>query len=236
VEKINLNQAIDQVMALVRSTNRYVENQAPWALAKDGKKDRLATVLYTSCETLRIVGILFYPVLPQKCQRIGELLGFSGGKWEPSLKDADGWGVLEPGRRIGTPEALFPRLEKKTKTEESEVIVNQEKSLPEISFEEFSKMDLRVAVVLEAERVQGADKLLKLKIDLGSETRQIVAGIAEQYSPEEMIGKRIVVVANLKPAKIRGIESKGMLLAGKDGELLSLVCADKEVKGGSPVS
>jgi methionyl-tRNA synthetase len=236
VEKINLNQAIDQVMALVRSTNRYVENQAPWALAKDGKKDRLATVLYTSCETLRIVGILFYPVLPQKCQRIGELLGFSGGKWEPSLKDADGWGVLEPGRRIGTPEALFPRLEKKTKTEQSEVIVNQEKSLPEISFEEFSKMDLRVAVVLEAERVQGADKLLKLKIDLGSETRQIVAGIAEQYSPEEMIGKRIVVVANLKPAKIRGVESKGMLLAGKDGKLLSLVCADKEVKGGSPVS
>ncbi len=236
VEKINLNQAIDQVMALVRSANRYVENQAPWALAKQGKEDRLATVLYTSCETLRIIGILFYPVLPQKCQKIGELLGLSGGKWEPSLKDAEGWGVLEPGRRIGTPEALFPRLEKKTKTEKPEVIVNQEKSLPEISFEEFSKVDLRVAVVLEAERVQDADKLLKLKIDLGSETRQIVAGIAEQYSPEEMIGKRIVVVANLKPAKIRGVESKGMLLAGKDGKLLSLVCADKEVKGGSPVS
>jgi methionyl-tRNA synthetase len=236
VEKMNLNQAIDQVMALVRSANRYVESQAPWTLVKQGKEDRLATVLYTGCETLRIISILFYPVLPQKCQKIRELLGFSDQTRKPSLEEAESWGVLEPGSRIGTSEALFPRLEKKSKADKPEVIVNQDKSLPEISFEEFSKVDLRVAVVLEAERVQGADKLLKLKIDLGSETRQIVAGIAEQYSPQEIIGKRIVVVANLKPAKIRGIESKGMLLAGKDGTILSLICTDKEVKGGSPVS
>ncbi len=236
IQKINLNRAIDQIMALVKSANKYVESQAPWALARDGKEDRLATVLYTSCETLRIIGILFYPVLPQKCQKIGELLGLPGEKSEPSLKDAEVWGMLEPEKRIGTLEALFPRLEKKIKTEKPEVIVNQQKSPQEISYEEFSKVDLRVAVVLEAERVPGADKLLKLKIDLGSETRQIVAGIAEQYSPEEMIGKRIVVVANLKPAKIRGVESKGMLLAGKDGKVLSLICPEKEIKGGSSVN
>ncbi|HEX7401703.1 MAG TPA: methionine--tRNA ligase subunit beta, partial [candidate division Zixibacteria bacterium] len=106
----------------------------------------------------------------------------------------------------------------------------------EVSFEEFSKLDFRVAEVKQAERVSGANKLLKLKIDLGAEEREIVAGIAEHYSPEEMVGKKIVVVANLKPAKIRGIESKGMLLAAKDGNLLSLVCLDKNVATGSKIS
>jgi methionine--tRNA ligase beta chain len=108
--------------------------------------------------------------------------------------------------------------------------------MPEVSFEEFSKIDFRVAEVKEAEKVKGADKLLKLKIDLDSEEREIVAGIAQAYSPEEMIGKKIVVVTNLKPAKIKGIESKGMLLAAKDGEVLSLVCVDKDVKKGSKIS
>ncbi len=236
VEKINLNQAIDQVMALVRSANRYVESQAPWVLARDGRGDRLATVLYAGCETLRIVSALFYPVLPQKCLKIRELLGLSADQLTPSLDRAGKWGVLKPGAKIGKPESLFPRLERKPKAEKTKVVTVEDKGPGEISFEEFSKVDLRVARVKEAERVPGANKLLKLIIDLGSEERQIVAGLAEQYSPEEMVGKRIVVVANLKPAKIRGIESKGMLLAGKDGEVLSLVCPDKDVKGGSPVS
>jgi methionyl-tRNA synthetase len=144
--------------------------------------------------------------------------------------------LLQSGTKIGTPESLFPRLEKKAKAEKPKPVITEQKSTSEISFEEFSKMDLRVAEVKEAERVKGADKLLKLKIDIGSEERQIVAGIAEQYTPEEMVGKKIVVVTNLKPAKIRGIESKGMLLAAHDGKTLSLVYLDKEVKGGSPVS
>jgi methionyl-tRNA synthetase len=114
--------------------------------------------------------------------------------------------------------------------------VKKEESMSEIPFEEFSKIDFRVAEVKEAEKVKGADKLLKLKIDLGSEEREIVAGIAQAYSPEELIGKKIVVVTNLKPAKIRGIESKGMLLAAKDGEILSLVCVDKDVEKGSKIS
>ncbi len=236
VQEINLNRAIDQVMKLVRSTNRYVENQAPWALAKEDKKERLDTVLYVSCETLRIISALFYPVLPQGCVRIRELLGLSGEALNPTLEKAKEWGVLEPGTKVGTPESLFPRMEKKAKREKPEVVVSGKEAIPEVSFDEFSKIDLRVAEVKEAEKVKGADKLLKLKIDIGNEERQIVAGIAEQYSPEEMIGKRIVVVVNLKPAKIRGIESRGMLLAAKDGKILSLVCVDKDVKGGSDVS
>lgn len=236
IQEININQAIDQVMTLVKSVNKYIESQAPWVLAKNDNQARLATVLYVGCEALRIISALFYPVLPEKCLKIRELLGFSGDQAIPNLKDAEKWGVLKPGVKIGTPESLFPRLEKKNKNEKQKAAVMEDKNISEISYEEFSKIDLRVAEVKEAERVEGANKLLKLIIDLGGEERQIVAGIAEKYSPEELIGKRIVVVANLKPVKIRGVESKGMLLAAKDGEILSLVCPEKEIKGGSPVN
>ncbi len=236
IQEINLNQAIDQIMKLVRSTNKYIENQAPWVLAKQNKKERLKTVLYVSCETLRIISALFYPVLPQKCKRIRQLLGLPDDELSPTLDKAKKWGGLKPGTKVGTLESLFPRMEKKVQTKRVKEAIVEQKSEMEISFEEFSKIDLRVAEVKEAEKVKGADKLLKLKIDLGAEQREIVAGIAGQYSPEEMVGKRIVVVTNLKPAKIRGIESKGMLLAAKDGKTLSLVCVDKDVKGGSEVS
>jgi len=242
VQEININQAIDQIMRLVKSTNRYVENQAPWALAKDKRNERLNTVLYVSCETLRIISSLFYPVLPQKCIQIRELLGLPEGETIPKYSDAAKWGLLKSGTKVSIPESLFPRREKTSmdstiNLEKTKEAVVEEKSLTnEVSFEEFSKLDFRVAEVRQAERVSGANKLLKLKIDLGSEEREIVAGIAEHYSPEEMVGKKIVVVANLKPAKIRGIESRGMLLAAKDGNLLSLVCLDKNVTAGSKIS
>jgi methionyl-tRNA synthetase len=174
-------------------------------------------------------------VLPQRCARIRELLGFSGKELNPTLEKAKEWGVLKPGTKVGSPESLFPRLEKKVKREKEKMTAEEELT-GEISFDEFSKIDLKVAEVKEAEKVKGADKLLRLKIDIGSEERQIVAGIAEQYSAEEMIGKRIVVVTNLQPAKIRGIESRGMLLAAKDGKTLSLVVLDKDIKSGSEVS
>jgi methionyl-tRNA synthetase len=246
IKKINLNQSIEQILKLVRSTNRYVENQAPWNLAKNGNNERLGTVLYTGCEVLRIISALFYPLLPNKCLRIRELLGLSGEELNPSLNKAKIWGVLKPGSKVGKPESLFPRIQTRSgrspephgsrRSESIEVEEKGEEAMSEVSFEEFSKIDFRVAEVKQAEKVKGADKLLKLKIDLGSEQREIVAGIAQAYSPEEMIGKKIVVVTNLKPAKIRGIESKGMLLAAKDGEVLSLVCVDKELKRGSKIS
>ncbi len=243
IQDINLNQAIDQIMRLVKSTNRYVENQAPWALARDNKNERLNTVLYVSCETLRIISTLFYPMLPQKCKKIRQLLGLPEGETIPRLDEAAKWGLLKSGTKVGVPESLFPRLDKSAKAmikPQSEKIkeakVEDTNKASEISFEEFSKLDLKVAEVKQAERVSGANKLLKLKIDIGGEEREIVAGVAEQYSPEEMVGKKIVVVTNLKPAKIRGIESKGMLLAAKDGDVLSLVCLDKNISPGSKIS
>ena len=241
IKKINLNQAIDQILKLVRSTNRYIENQAPWNLAKDGNQERLGTVLYSGCESLRIISALFYPLFPIKCLRIRELLGLSGEELNPSLEKAKAWGILKPGTKVGKPESLFPRIQ--TRSERKESIKPEAKrfaegreAIPEISFEEFSKIDFKVAEVKEAQRVKGTDKLLKLRIDLGSEQREIVAAVAQAYSPEEMIGKKIVVVTNLKPAKIRGIESKGMLLAAQDGKILSLVSVDKDVKKGSKIS
>ena len=229
IKKINLNQSIDQILKLVRSTNRYIENQAPWNLAKEGNQERLETVLYVGCEVLRILSALFYPLLPNKSLRIRELLGLSGEELNPSLEKAKIWGVLKPGIKVGNPESLFPRIQIGVK-------VKKEEAIAKISFEEFSKIDFRVAEVKEAQKVKGADKLLKLKIDLGSEKREIVAAVAKAYSPEEMIGKKIVVVTNLKPTRIRGIESKGMLLAAIDGEILSLVGVDKDVKKGSKIS
>ncbi len=245
IKKINLNQSIDQILKLVRSTNRYVENQAPWNLAKVGDQERLNTVLYVGCEVLRIISALFYPLLPNKCLRIRELLGLSGNDLTPSLNRTKTWGVLKPGTKVGKPESLFPRIQtgiERTDARPSgrgESIKDEtrkEEAIPEVAFEEFSKLDFRVAEVKEAQKVKGAAKLLKLKIDLGSEQREIVAGIAQAYSPQEMIGKNVVVVTNLKPAKIRGIESKGMLLAAIDGETLSLVGVDKNVQKGSKIS
>ncbi len=236
VKAINLNQSVDEVLRLVRSTNRYVENQAPWNLEKDGNKERLETVLYVGCEVLRIISALFYPVLPNKSLRIRELLGLSGEELNPSLSEAKIWGVLKPGTKVDKPESLFPRIQTRGERRESAKPETAKKeAAAEISFEEFSKIDFRVAEVIEAQKVKGADKLLRLKIDLGAEQREIVAGVAQAYSPDQIVGKKIVVVTNLKPAKIRGIESRAMLLAATDGEILSLVGVDKDVKKGSKI-
>ncbi|HEX9917303.1 MAG TPA: methionine--tRNA ligase [candidate division Zixibacteria bacterium] len=229
VNAINLNGAIEQIMNLVKEANRYVESQSPWNLAKSGQKERLGTVLYVSSEVLRIISALFYPVLPQKITGLRALLGFPKNKLIPNIKEESKWGLLKAGTEIKEFESLFPRiLEEKAPKEEAGV--------EEINLEEFSKIDLRVANVLSAEKVSGADKLLKLEIKIGDQKKQIVAGIAQYYSPQDLIGRKIVVVANLKPAKIRGIESNGMLLAAKDGESLVLVTTDKDIKDGAKIN
>jgi methionyl-tRNA synthetase len=229
INAINLNRAIEQIMNLVKEANRYVESQSPWNLAKSGQKERLGTVLYVSSEVLRIISALFYPVLPQKNTGLRALLGFPKNKLIPNMKEENKWGLLKAGTEIDEIESLFPRiLEEKTPKEEA--------GMEEISLEEFSKIDLRVANVLSAEKVSGADKLLKLEIKIGDQKKQIVAGIAQYYSPQDLIGRKIVVVANLKPAKVRGIESNGMLLAAKDGEFLVLVTTDKDIKDGAKIN
>ena len=235
IEAYKLNFAIEDVLELVRATNRYIESNRPWDLAKNGNKARLGSVLYNSAESLRLVAALLSPVMPDKCQNIRRQLGIDG---DSEAANALTWGVLKPGVKIGKSETLFPRLAREKTADTSKLAdkAGAKTSNQTIAFDDFGKIELRTAKVLSAERVQGADKLLKLQIDLGDEKRQIVAGIAQFYAPEDMVGKTIIVVANLQPAKIRGIESNGMLLAAKKGNGLVLLSTDKDIEPGAEIS
>ena len=198
-------------------------------------------MLYNLAETLRIVAILISPLMPVTAPKIWAQLGIASDFTTVTLTDARGWGKLPGGTKVGALEPIFPRIEDKTAETAAPVIEpvkNEVQSapqeiphMPEVTIEDFSKMDLRVVKVLAAEKVAKADKLLKLTVDLGTEERTIISGIAKHFAPEELIGKDVVMIINLKPAKIRGIESRGMVLAASCGEKLSLVTAPEMAPG-----
>ncbi len=230
MERNEINTAIKEVWALISRSNKYIDETAPWSLAKDpAHKDRLNTVLYHLAETLRIVAILISPFMPNTSPKILAQLGLDNSEAALRLEYAQAWGLLPAGTKVAKPEPIFPRIEEKAEEEPVEPqavakpVLPAAPVLPEITIDEFAKMDLRVARVIAAEKVKGADKLLKLKVDLGSEERTIVSGIAKHYSPEELIGQNVVMIVNLKPAKIRGIESRGMLLAASGDDKVTLV-------------
>ncbi|OGC78196.1 MAG: methionine--tRNA ligase subunit beta, partial [candidate division Zixibacteria bacterium RBG_16_50_21] len=229
IYELKVTTAIEEVFKLVKKTNQYVEASAPWNLAKNRDFDKLNTKLYVSAEVLRIISALIYPVVPNKAAQIRKVLGFSGNSLVPSLQKARKWGVLPKGQNLGKIEALFPRMETK-KVEVKPVEDNL------IGIEDFGKVQLRVAEVRQAEKVAGADKLLKLQVMVGDKEKQIVAGIAQHYQPEELIGRKIIVVDNLKPATLRGIISEGMLLAAQDGKSLVLLTVDKDIGSGAKIS
>ena len=215
---------------------------APWTLAKNGDTARLHTVLHNAADALCRVAVLLAPVMPEKMAELLAVLGadkanIAGIADLKELKSVAGFTMKE-----AVP--LFPRIiveeeaapaakpEKKAKAEKAAPAETEEAVNVVVTIDEFFKTRLKTAKVLTAEKVEGADKLLKLSIEVGSETRQLVAGVAQYYSPEAIIGKTIVIVANLKPAKIRGIESQGMLLAAKDGNNLKLVTIDGDMPSG----
>jgi methionyl-tRNA synthetase len=217
--------AVDKLDGL----DELIGTNAPWKLLKEDNREKAGGVLYISSEVIRIVSILLYPLLPNKSLEILSIFGL--GKDVLTMDNARTFFYLEPGTEVKIEESVFPRLKEKKEHK-------KEKTLPEglIDINEFAKAKLVVAVVLEAEKVEGADKLLKLQIDIGSEKRQIVAGIAGHYSPDEMVGKKIIVVKNLKPAQIRGVESNGMLLAASKGKKLSLLTLEKDLPAGATIS
>jgi len=243
VEKMRPDLGLAALSAAVREANRYLEKRQPWTLAKQGeeKREELGTVLYCAAETLRVVGGMFYPVMPDKMSELREVLGCAPG--DPDFNKLSKWGHLQSGARMGKMRSLFPRIGWKSKGDTSTTPPKSAKAaddVPEgvahIDCSDFARVDLRSAVIKGAEKVEGADKLLKLQVRIGEETRQIVAGIAMHYDPKEIIGKSIVIVANLKPAKIRGIESNGMLLAATSGKGLRLVTVDGDLPSGAKVS
>lgn len=232
INHFRIGAAIDEAMNLIRSTNKFFDTNAPWKMIKEGKTAEAGGVLYVASEVIRIVAIILSPVMPEKSL---EILGVYGrGEDELSLDNARTFYSLEPGSKVKIGGSVFPRIQEKKK-EGAKQKAKDDSGEGLIDISEFGKVQLVVAEVIEAEKVEGADKLLKLQIDIGSEKRQIIAGIAEFYKPEEVTGKKIIVVKNLKPAKIRGVESNGMLLAAKKGKKLTLVTPEADIPNGASV-
>lgn len=239
VRNFRITDAVAAILQMVRATNRFVENAAPWKLAKEGKKDQVGGVLYAASEMIRIASILLHPLMPQKTRDIRAVFGLDDASL--TLDSARTWFDMPTGNKVNHPEAIFPRLDPQkipalVNPQTADKSPSGEAPVPGvITIDDFGRVSLVVARVESAERVEKAKKLLRLEIDLGGEKRQIVAGIAEQYSPEALIGKKIVVVANLKPAVIRGIESHGMLLAAKKEGVLKIVTIDGDIEPGATV-
>lgn len=238
--EVEFHNALATIWEVMASADRYINEWKPWELAKKGKASQINCILYHLVESLRFVALELAPFIPKTAKDIWNQLGLEAlGKFESQgYSSIESWGGIKKPIQVKEGGVLFPRIEEKKEEEakgERPKVKGGEKQMEPIDITDFAKVDLRVAKVLQAERVEGADKLLKLQIDLGFETRQIVAGIAKQYTPEELIGKKIVVVANLKPAKLRGIESNGMLLAASDENAISILTPLKDVSVGAKV-
>ena len=262
---LEFSRGLEAIWALISAVNKYLVETAPWALAeKADQQARLATVLYTAAEALRIASVLIAPVTPVAAARIFRQLGQQEEVGEQLLANLK-WGQLPAGQQINKVEAVFPRLDRKAAVTElrhlEEALEKEEALVPEkpapgvqdeaaqsaapsaaapasnprISLEDFVKVDMRVGTVRTAERVKGTQKLLKITVDIGTEVRQVVAGIAEEYPPESLLDRKVVIVANLAPRKLRGIESNGMVLAAVVGEAgtPALVSVPDDVPNGS---
>ncbi len=243
IKAFRLTNAIGESIALVRTANKFFNDTAPWILAREGKTAELGGVLYACCEVIRIVSILLYPVMPAKMKEVRAVFGLDDSTL--TLSHAQEFFDLVPGSTVRFEKAIFPRIEskepKEPKADKLQQAAPAKTGVPAtadglLDITDFGKVELRVAQVVQAERIEGADKLLKLQVDLGREKRQIVAGIALFYSPEALIGKRVVVVANLKPTILRGVESAGMLLAAKAGDKLALITPDGDLPPGAKIS
>lgn len=232
---LRLDQGIYGIIDMVKAVNRYLEIKQPWTLAKQEDKAPLHVTLYCAAEALRVAAVLLSPVMPTKMAEVLSLLGVPDEA--AAASEALTFGRLATGTPLSAISPLFPRIEP-AKTETVAVEKTAAVPLPVeglIDIADFAKVQLRTARIVNAEPVKGADKLLKLSIMLGEERRQLVAGIAQHYKPEEIIGKTVVVVANLKPATIRGVDSQGMILAASKGEKLTLITVDEEISSGALV-
>ena len=226
MEGFTFHKALIAVWRLIGKANKYIDTMKPWAMAQSGT-ERLGTVLDHVLEVIRIVSVLLWPVMPQTAEKIQHQLGLGTVGKRLDFEDARQWGKTERVRPVAKAPALFPRVQLE-KTQE----VAPSPDL--VSLEEFQRFDIRVGIIKQAEPIAGSDKLLKLTVDIGEE-RTIVAGLAPDYRAEELRGKQVVVLANLKPIRLRGIESQGMILAAEDEEGVHLVITDTESKPGSAI-
>ncbi len=239
MEKFEFHKALIAVWEFISRMNKYVDVTAPWELAKKkSSRKQLEAVIYNLLEGLRVISGLVYPVMPDTSANMQKHLGMNPDESYYRLEILKKWGTMKSGIKLPKSVTLFPRVDLK-KNELYSGENSSEKILPdlkpEISMEEFNKVDLRIATVVHAEVIPRAKKLLKIEVDLEKKLT-IVAGISEGYNPDDIIGKQVIVVANLKPAKIMGILSKGMLLAGFDGNICALGTVDKKIKPGTSLT
>jgi len=251
--KTLFSQALESLWELVRALNKYVDSQAPWILYKEGKSERLGTVLYALLEAMRKTALCLWPVMPASAAAMLEQLGQKIPADSPPTstleEEADSWGSLVPGTRMADASNLFPRMYHETrhadpgesqaqKASEADIHTPDklEGNMAELSFEDFERVEIRVGTVKHAEKHPDADKLLRLEIDLGEETpRQIISGLAEHYAPRTLLGRQLCVVANLRPRRIRGLVSHGMVLTVPSEEGLALRGPSSAVPNGNLV-
>ena len=251
IPDLRIDQALNQVIGAVRATNRYLELKQPWTLAKQADQAPLQRVLYVAAECLRVVSALLYPVMPERMAVLRAALGVEAV--EPRWALLSEFGVLKPGTSVADPGALFPRVKPPEQSMEQELPMSDQEEIKPveppklaeskpaempvglIDYEHFAQVKLKTARIVSAEKIEGANKLLKVIVRMGEETRQLVAGIALYYTPEQLVDKMVIVVTNLKPAVIRGIESQGMLLAASKGESLRLITVDGNQSSGAVV-
>ncbi|MDO9534194.1 MAG: methionine--tRNA ligase [Bacillota bacterium] len=256
MDKLQLNSALEVLWTLVRRSNKYIDENTPWLLAKrEEDKERLGTVLYNLCESIRFISVLLLPYMPRTPMRIWSQLGIEDLSRLHGWESLEKWGSMPTGVKAQRTDDLFPRLDiememesllegkgselkKKIKIKEQSPVEEKTEVKTElISIDEFARVEIRVGEILTAEPVPKTDKLLKLLVNLGEEQRQVVAGMAPYYSPEEITGKKVLFVSNLKPVKIRGLLSEGMVLAATspDGRVL-LTAVDGDIPPGSKIS
>ena len=227
------NKILQKIWELVDTTNQYIVKTGPWNLAKtDEGKEQLKTVMYNCAESLRVLGILLNPFMPQSTESMMKQLGVETPIEEQGMSSINDWGGLKPGSQMQKAKQLFPRIEDKQAakilTELSSPKEEKKDNGNQITIDEFMKVELRTGKVLEAEKVKKSKKLIQLKVDIGTETRQVLAGISESYEPEDLVGRTVIIVANLKPAKLMGIESQGMVLAASNDGNIILAGFDQE--------
>jgi len=237
-EELAFNKVLAKIWELINLTNKYIDSSAPWSLAKDpASRDTLNLTLYNIVEMLRIITLSLAPFIPATAEEMWYQLGRDDDLWSQSLSSITEWGLTSGGTEIRPRKQLFPRLDRDISLKFKEELMKEEQEVSYIELEQFQQIDLRAARIVEAERIKGSQKLLRLKLDLGYEERTVVAGIAQSYQPEELLGKTVIVVANLKPTKLMGVESQGMILAAEaanEGQL-ALVTFTDPVKPGTKV-
>ncbi|MGO5077860.1 methionine--tRNA ligase [Oscillospiraceae bacterium LCP25S3_E3] len=241
LSKYRVSDALEAILSLARRSNKYIDETAPWVLAKDeDKKERLGTVLYNLLESIRFIAILVSPFMPETAEKIFKQINTQVTSYD-SLKE---FGGLKAGEKVGTAEPLFSRLDSEKlladiaeaakKAQEADKPKKEIEQKPEITIEDFAKVELRVAKVEACEPVKRAKKLLKLTLDDGAGKRTVASGIAQYYKPEDLIGHNVILVANLKPAKLCGVESCGMILAADSNDSVKVIFAD-DMEVGSTV-